>query len=104
MSMTRSALVRRKPPRSSRRTASSRWPRRAPISRSIFRLANPNRRALCHPGRPYYAKDKCASCYAVAAKKKRDMTGVKGTRSGHPEGVVHVRAPGWGSLLGWGYR
>jgi hypothetical protein len=41
------------------------------------------------------------TCYNMARLKAGLDTG---TRSGHPEGVVLVRAPGWGSLLGWGYR
>jgi hypothetical protein len=68
-------------------------------------LARPKRMASCHPDRPYYAKDKCASCYVVAAKKRRDMGDVEaGDRGGHPVGVVEIRVPGWGSLRGWGYR
>lgn len=59
------------------------------------------RKALCHPERPYYAKDKCHSCY-VTTRRKAGLD--SGTSTGHPEGVVHVRAPGWGSLMGWGYR
>jgi hypothetical protein len=61
----------------------------------------PKRMALCHPSRPYYSKDKCKSCYNMGRLKAGLDTG---TRSGHPEGVVLVRAPGWGSFLGWGYR